>query len=100
MTGVQTCALPILFMTDVDGVFLDKDLPESLISELSVKKAEEMIDSGVIAGGMIPKVKSCMEALELGIKNTVIINSKKPIFCPVHDLQDPAAVLCHTVLRT
>lgn len=68
----------VIFMTDVDGVFLDKDLPESLISELSVKKAEEMIDSGAIAGGMIPKVKSCMEALELGIKSAVIINGKKP----------------------
>ncbi len=65
----------LLFLTDVPGV-LDKD--GKLIKELSVKQAKAMIADGTISGGMIPKVETCIEALELGVEAVVIVNGKIP----------------------
>ena len=89
--SVQTAALPddqragtiagslgakrLLFLTDVDGV-LDKN--KKLIPELSMADAREMIRDGTISGGMIPKVETCLEALENGVEGVVILNGKTP----------------------
>ena len=65
----------LLFLTDVPGV-LDKD--GKLIPELSVREAKELIADGTISGGMIPKVETCLEALENGVEGVVILNGKSP----------------------
>ncbi|TYC67889.1 acetylglutamate kinase [Stappia sp. BW2] len=65
----------LLFLTDVPGV-LDKD--GNLIKQLSVAKAHELIADGTISGGMIPKVETCIEALERGVEGVVILNGKVP----------------------
>jgi acetylglutamate kinase len=65
----------LLFLTDVDGV-LDKH--KVLIPELSVAEAKAMIREGTISGGMIPKVETCLEALENGVEGVVILNGKTP----------------------
>jgi acetylglutamate kinase len=65
----------LLFLTDVPGV-LDKN--GELISELSVREAKELIADGTISGGMIPKVETCLEALENGVEGVVILNGKQP----------------------
>ncbi|KKC31050.1 acetylglutamate kinase [Devosia psychrophila] len=65
----------LLFLTDVPGV-LDRD--GKLISELSVREAKELIADGTISGGMIPKVETCLEALENGVEGVVILNGKMP----------------------
>ncbi|KFC70590.1 Acetylglutamate kinase [Devosia sp. LC5] len=65
----------LLFLTDVPGV-LDKD--GKLIPELSVREAKELIADGTISGGMIPKVETCLEALENGVEGVVILNGKMP----------------------
>ncbi|MDQ0316656.1 acetylglutamate kinase [Amorphus orientalis] len=65
----------LLFLTDVAGV-LDKD--GRLIKELTVADARRMIIEGTITGGMIPKVETCIEALERGVKGVVILNGKLP----------------------
>lgn len=65
----------LLFLTDVPGV-LDKD--GNLIKQLSVKQARSMIKEGTISGGMIPKVETCIEALEQGVEAVVIVNGKVP----------------------
>ena len=62
-----------LFLTDVPGV-LDKD--GQLIKELSVAQARALIKDGTISGGMIPKVETCIEALERGVEGVVILNGK------------------------
>jgi len=63
----------LLLLTDVPGV-LDKS--KSLIKELSVDDARRLIADGTISGGMIPKVETCMYALEAGVEAVVIIDGK------------------------
>src|SRR5258708_15082776 len=63
----------LVLLTDVSGV-LDKS--KKLIPELSVKDARKLIADGTIAGGMIPKVETCIYALEQGVEGVVIIDGK------------------------
>ena len=57
---------PLLYFTDVPGVLADPRDPGSLISRIGSEEAEELIEEGVIAGGMVPKVRAALTALELG----------------------------------
>ena len=68
----------LIMMTDIAGVLMDKDDPSTLIPQLTVAEAQGLYDSGVIAGGMIPKVDCCIEALEHGVKHVVIMDGRIP----------------------
>ncbi|HEV7253172.1 MAG TPA: acetylglutamate kinase [Mesorhizobium sp.] len=68
-------AVRLLFLTDVPGV-LDRN--KELIPELSVGQARALIGDGTISGGMIPKVETCIEAIERGVEGVVILNGKTP----------------------
>jgi len=65
----------LLFLTDVPGVL---DRSGRLVDELSVAEARALIADGTISGGMIPKVETCMAALERGVEGVVILNGKVP----------------------
>jgi acetylglutamate kinase len=65
----------LLFLTDVPGVL---DRSGRLIDELSAAEARALIADGTISGGMIPKVETCMAALERGVEGVVILNGKIP----------------------
>ena len=65
----------LLFLTDVPGV-LDKN--GKLIDELTVAQAHGLMEDGTISGGMIPKVETCIEAIERGVEGVVILNGKTP----------------------
>jgi acetylglutamate kinase len=65
----------LLLLTDVPGV-LDKD--KNLIEELSVADARRLIADGTISGGMIPKVETCIYALDQGVEGVVIMDGKIP----------------------
>ncbi len=65
-------------MTNVDGVLADPNDPASLIPVLTAEKARELEKNGVIAGGMLPKVACCLEAIEAGAKKVFIINGEVP----------------------
>jgi acetylglutamate kinase len=65
----------LLLLTDVPGV-LDKS--KRLIKELSVDDARALIADGTISGGMIPKVETCIEALDQGVEGVVILDGKVP----------------------
>jgi acetylglutamate kinase len=65
----------LLLLTDVPGV-LDKS--KRLIKELSVDDARRLIADGTISGGMIPKVETCIEALDHGVEGVVILDGKVP----------------------
>lgn len=67
----------LVFLTDVEGVLKDKENPKSLISFLSQEEARQYIASGIIAGGMIPKVECCMTALEKGVPMVHILDGRK-----------------------
>ena len=65
----------LLLMTDVEGV-LDKN--KKLISEINSKIAQEMIKDGTIIGGMIPKINTCIDAVNNGVTGVVIVDGRKP----------------------
>ena len=66
----------MIMMTDIAGILKDKDDPSSLISKVTVKEAEEFFKSGIISGGMIPKVECCIEAIREGVKKVVIMDGR------------------------
>ena len=65
----------LLFLTDVPGV-MDKN--KEVQGELTVAQCKAMIADGTIAGGMIPKVETCIHAIEKGVEGVVILNGKTP----------------------
>ena len=65
----------LLLVTDVEGV-LDKN--EKLISEIRSYEAEKLINDQIIHGGMIPKIKTCIEAVNNGVRGVVIIDGRRP----------------------
>lgn len=68
----------MVVMSNINGVFRDKDDENSLISQISLADAEELKKSGIIAGGMIPKVDCCTNAVKEGVKKVFIINGEIP----------------------
>ena len=68
----------LIMMTDIAGILMDKDDPSTLIPHITVEEARKLYDSGVISGGMIPKVDCCIEALEHGVNNVVIMDGRIP----------------------
>ena len=65
-------------MSNIDGVLKDKDDPASLIPVLTGAEVEQLKAEGVIAGGMIPKVDCCTQAIDEGVKKVFIINGEIP----------------------
>lgn len=70
----------LAFLTDIEGVYRDKDDPSTLISEISVSEAKELIDSGYIGGGMLPKLGNCIDAVENGVSRVHILDGRIPHF--------------------
>ena len=68
----------MVVMSNINGVLKDKDDENSLISQMSLADAEELKKSGIIAGGMIPKVDCCTNAVKEGVKKVFIINGEIP----------------------
>ena len=68
----------LIMMTDIAGILMDKDDPSTLIPHITVSEAKKLYDSGVISGGMIPKVDCCIEALEHGVNHVVIMDGRIP----------------------
>lgn len=68
----------LIFLTDVDGIRRDENDPDSICSELTIGEVMEMIDKGIIQGGMIPKALGCVKGIEKGINRTHIINGTVP----------------------
>jgi len=68
----------LIFLTDVDGIRKDPQDPESVISVITVKEVYDLLDRGIITGGMIPKVMGCIKSIEQGVKRTHIVNGTIP----------------------
>ena len=65
-------------MTDIRGLMRDKNDPQSFIPHIGVDELQGLIDSGVIDGGMIPKVACCADAVRMGVKRAVMIDGRIP----------------------
>ena len=68
----------LAFLTDTEGVYMDIEDTGSVISEMTVSEAQELIDKGIIAGGMLPKIKNCMEAINHGVSRVHILDGRIP----------------------
>lgn len=68
----------LIFLTDVDGIRRDRDDPATLIPVITVGETYDAIESGMIEGGMIPKVLGCIHAIKKGVKRTHILNGTIP----------------------
>ena len=66
----------MIFLTDVDGILLDYHHKQTLIDEIDVYHVNKLIEKGVISGGMLPKVNTCLKAIEKGVENVIILNGK------------------------
>lgn len=66
----------LAFLTDIEGVYRDFNDKSSLISELKVAEADELIASGFIGGGMIPKLKNCVDAVKNGVSRVHILDGR------------------------
>lgn len=68
----------LIMMTDIAGILRDKDDPSTLIPEIHLEEASRLYDEGIISGGMIPKVDCCIEAIDEGVKNVIIMDGRVP----------------------
>ena len=75
-TAVQ--AEKLAFLTDVEGVFKDFNDKESLISEMTVEEAQDFVDSGMLGGGMLPKLQNCINAMKNGVSRVHIMDGRIP----------------------
>jgi len=81
----------LITMTDIEGILRDKDDPKSLISCIDMQEAQELFSSGVISGGMIPKVECCIEAIHLGVKKVIILDGRVPHALLIETMTDEGA---------
>lgn len=68
----------LIMMTDIAGILMDKNDPSTLIPHITVEEAKKLYSSGVVSGGMIPKVDCCIEAIEHGVNHVVIMDGRIP----------------------
>lgn len=68
----------LIMMTDIAGILKDKDDPNTIIPHLTVSEAKKLYETGIISGGMIPKVDCCIEAISEGVKNVIIMDGTVP----------------------
>ncbi len=68
----------LIAMTDISGILRDKDDPDTLISSIRVGDLPELVSSGVIQGGMVPKAECCRNAIEWGVNRVFIIDGRVP----------------------
>ena len=66
----------LISMTDISGILRDKDDPNTLIGEITIEEAQQLIESGIVAGGMIPKVECCINAIQWGVNRVFIIDGR------------------------
>lgn len=78
----------LISLTDISGILRDKDDPTTLIPHITVAETDELIKSGVISDGMIPKVECCTEAIKCGVKKVFIIDGRVPHSILIETLTD------------
>ena len=68
----------LIAMTDIAGILRDKDDPDTLISSIRIGDLPELVSSGVIQGGMVPKAECCRNAIKWGVNRVFIIDGRVP----------------------
>ncbi len=78
----------LISMTDTSGILRDKDDPSTLISQITVSEAPQLMREGISSGGMIPKVDCCIEAIRRGVNRVFIIDGRIPHAILIETLTD------------
>lgn len=68
----------LITMTDIPGILRDTSDPDSIIKCVDINEAKELFETGIISGGMIPKVQCCIDAIEMGVKKVTILDGRVP----------------------
>lgn len=68
----------LITLTDIEGILRDKDDPSTLIKTIKTSDAPKLFEEGVINGGMIPKIKGCIDAIEKGVRKVFVIDGRIP----------------------
>lgn len=92
----------LAFLSDVPGVLKDVDDQSSVISEMYVEEAKKLIKTGAIAGGMIPKLENCIDAIQKGVNRVHIIDGRVPHSLLLEFFTDKGtgtAIMSHTETR-
>ena len=66
----------LVFLTDVGGILIDSHNSKTAVDRMDIKRAEELIDAGLIAGGMAPKVRGCVHAIRAGVGEVSILDGR------------------------
>ena len=66
----------LIFLTDTDGILVDSHNQSTRIARMDVARAKELMDSGLIAGGMIPKTMNCIHAVEHGVGSVTVLDGR------------------------
>ena len=74
--AIKLNAAKLVFLTDIEGIRMDENNPDSLISKIKPQDALDLITKGNIKGGMIPKTECCVKAVQNGVDSVHIINGK------------------------
>jgi acetylglutamate kinase len=72
--AVEMKAEKLVYLSNVPGILMDKDKPDSLISSATLSECDALMKKNVIVGGMIPKIEACMSALRAGVRKTHVIS--------------------------
>ncbi len=75
-------------MTDIAGILRDKDDPSTLIPKIYVSDIAQLVNEGIISGGMIPKIDCCREAIRRGVKKVFILDGRVPHSLLIETLTD------------
>ena len=81
----------LIMMTDIAGVLRDKNDPTTLIPRLTIDEAVALFDQQIIAGGMIPKVECCIDAIHRGVGSAIIMDGRVPHSILMEILTDEGA---------
>lgn len=68
----------LVFLTDIEGIYMDPSDPSTLISAMDIETAKEFIVKGIVGGGMLPKLQNCIDAIEEGVSRVHILDGRLP----------------------
>jgi len=88
----------MIAITDVQGILMDVHDPSSKLDKVDLKRIDELIESGVISGGMIPKVEACRKAIQSGVKTVRMVNGTDPD-CIVSDVMKEGSTHGTVIVR-
>ena len=66
----------LVFLTDVDGILMDRDNQKTIVTQLTAQRAEELLSDGLMAGGMVPKLRGCIAAIRGGVRQVLILDGR------------------------